>query len=226
MKWSARSRNVVWSALWIAASSSLVAFGCQNSPQPSGEEQWEDIEQQQAIESSDEIDRSGDDIDQRPGDASHHSGADADPSATPGSDLPASERGATAQQEAPAEPSTHDRELQQHRDDVDADEAIDIPESDDASRAEPEDVSQQQARNFAAAYTDVRDLQAHYEPRIEATSDPEEVADLAGQLETETMEAVRAHDLTIPQFNAISDQLEHDDQLRDRIQSEIDSLAN
>ena len=226
MKWSARSPNLIERTAVIAALSALVVAGCQSSPEPSADEQLEEIEQQQAVESPGEIDHADGDIDQRPGDEAHHSGTETDPPATPERELPASDGGEPPQQDSPSELPADRREVEQHHDDVDADEAIDIPDADDASPAEPDDVSDQQARSFAAAYTDVRDLQAQYEPRIEETSDPDDVAELSRQLETETTEAVRAHDLTIQEFNAISDQLEQDDQLRDRIQSEIDSLAN
>lgn len=89
----------------------------------------------------------------------------------------------------------------------------------------PADVSDTQAENFAAAYIEVMDLQYEYEHRLEATSDPDEITALHQQLDNDTRDAVASHDLSIEEFNAIADMLERDTELRDQIQSEIDSLA-
>lgn len=100
------------------------------------------------------------------------------------------------------------------------------PDADTQVPTSPGDVSDATAQSFAAAYIDVVDLQADYEPRIDATSDPEDVAMLQQQLEAEIDEAIEKHDLSLAEFNAIADLLEADETLRDRIQSEVDELAH
>lgn len=105
-------------------------------------------------------------------------------------------------------------------------ETDDIPTGDpDDVPSSPDDVSAAQARDFAAAYTDVIDLQALYEERLEQTDDPDEIAALKRRLNDETNAVIEQRDLSIAAFNAIAELLEEDDRLRDRIQSEVDDLT-
>lgn len=89
----------------------------------------------------------------------------------------------------------------------------------------PDELSDDQIAEFAAAFVALKELEIAYEPRFEAASGPEEVADLQHQMEREAMEALQNHEMTFEKFNAIADLLEDDESLRDRIQAEVDALA-
>lgn len=100
------------------------------------------------------------------------------------------------------------------------------PQAEQEFVSSPDDITASQIEEFAAAYVDVMDLQFEFQHRLDSTSDAEDIAALEQRLETKSIEAVQAHDLSIGEFNGIADLLVKDEQLRDRIQEEVDTLAN
>ena len=90
----------------------------------------------------------------------------------------------------------------------------------------PAEVTEAQVDSFAHAYVEVMNIQIEMEPRIQATTDPEEMAYLQTKAEEQTLEAVENQDLTVEEFNAIAQMLAYDEALRDRIQARVDGIVN
>lgn len=90
----------------------------------------------------------------------------------------------------------------------------------------PDDVTDEDIEAFAAAYTDVIDLKHRIESRHRQTSTPqEEAGELRERLNRRSVELVEQQGLSPAQFNAIVELLDDHDDLRDRVQTEIDTLA-
>lgn len=104
-------------------------------------------------------------------------------------------------------------------------EAPSAMEDEEQSEA-PVDVTEAQVKQFAAAYVDVMDIQFEFEPRFESASDSDERTALQQQLETESIEAIEAHQMSADEFNTIADLLTRDRTLRDRVQAEVDAIAH
>ena len=89
-----------------------------------------------------------------------------------------------------------------------------------------EDVTEEQIESFASAYVSVMELRMTYEPQLQTATSEEEALAIQEEAETQIIAAVEAEDLTVDEFNAIADLLAYDETLRDRVQSEIDSILN
>lgn len=99
------------------------------------------------------------------------------------------------------------------------------PTADADLPSSPDEVTDDQIEEFASVYIDVMELQLEYAPRIRDVDDTEEATRLQRELEQRAMDVVDDHQLSHDEFDAIAHLLEHDESLRDRIQSEVDDQA-
>lgn len=186
----------------------LVASGCQSSP--------ETVEAEPRIEGEDS-------------DAS----AMAQPPPEAGDEPPPTwSDGPELDQSPPAEPSQPSPPRQEEMPSGESTEPTDDTPSTPAGEStstnvplSPEDVTDAQIERFAAAYIEVMDLQSEYQSKIDVASDPGEVAVLQQELEQQSMQTVETHDVSPDEFNAIADLVADDTDFRDRVQSQIDELA-
>lgn len=89
----------------------------------------------------------------------------------------------------------------------------------------PDEVTQAQIEEFASVYIDVMELQLAYEPQIKGADDPTEAEQMYHNMERKALETVESYELTLDEFHAIAHLLENDDDLRNRIQAEVDQQA-
>lgn len=175
---------------------------CQSSPEPSADVVTEDGTDQRTTDRSQQHDRHSDDQ-QSPNDDQ------------PRNSQTSPERSVDHAEESldgrPPAPTGGD-------DTSTAQSDVDVPST-------PGEVSQETTRQFARVFMALQDLKTEFERRRQATSDPDDIDQLHRQLSRESTDIVESEGLTTEEFNAIADLIKRDDELRDQVQSKVNSLA-
>lgn len=87
-----------------------------------------------------------------------------------------------------------------------------------AVSAENGEFSDSTLESFMMARADVRQIQDDYSSRLEDVTDNEKVAELRAEAREKMIQAVREEDLTVEEYNRISNQAMSDAGLRERLQ--------
>lgn len=192
-------------AILVLVAAALVAAACQSSPDPSADV----VESQQAAERP---------AAQPEADEGQQSRSDNDETDQASPEVP--QRSVEqAEETLDGRPPVHDPTT------TTTDDESDSEQPDPAVVDDSEEISDQSARQFAAAYIELRDLKHEYRRRHRAEADPDEATRLQRQLRRKSTDIVRNHELSPEEFNAIAELLERDEQLRRQVQSKVDSLA-
>lgn len=87
-----------------------------------------------------------------------------------------------------------------------------------AAPADNGDFSDSTLESFLMARADVRQIQDDYSSRLEDVTDNEKVAKLRAEAREKMVQAVQAEDLTVEEYNRISNRAMNDAALRERLQ--------
>lgn len=89
----------------------------------------------------------------------------------------------------------------------------------------PMEVDDQTVENFVGAYTEVQEIHNEYAERMQEVGDAEEATSLQQEAQEKMQEAVTKNDITVEEYQQIAQQIGQDEQLRSRIQEELESKS-